>query len=381
MTDGAAGTSGGVTGTSGGARGTTGHVVLVGAGHAHLEVVRRAAALRAEGVGITVIAPRSFHYSGLASPVAAGLLAPQEASIDVAALAARCGVAHRDAKVDAIDLPARRVRADDGSWHHYTAVSFNVGSVSRTDQLVVAPRVTVTKPLASLQGLAAQLGRLAELGRPPRVAVVGAGPTGVELAATIAVRLDRAAEVVLYGRGPDLLGGLPARAGRLAARALAERGVRSVLGTAVGEVGPGHVEVGGVRRPADVVVLATGLVAPPVVTDLGLGDARGVPTLATLQHPDHPEVFAVGDGAHFLPRPLPALGVYGVRAAPVLVDGLRAFHTGQPQPTFAPQRRSLQVLELGDADALAVRAPLVWRGRGALALKRRIDRRWLDRYR
>ncbi len=373
--------TGGVSGPSGGRVRTSGHVVLVGAGHAHLEVIRQAAVLRAEGVEVTVIAPRCFRYSGLASPVAAGLLAPSAASIDVAVLAARCGVAHLDAKVDAIDLPGRRVRADDGSWHPYTAVSFNVGSVSRTDHLVVAPQVTVTKPLASLAGLAAQLEHLAELDRPPRVAVVGAGPTGVELAATIAVRLGRAAEVVLYGRGPDLLPGLPAGAGRRAARALAERGVQLALGTAVGAVGPGHVEVAGMLRPAEIVVLATGLVAPPLVTDLGLGDARGVPTLATLQHPDHPEVFAVGDGAHFLPRPLPALGVYGVRAAPVLVDGLRAFHTGQPQPTFRPQRRSLQVLELGDDEALAVRAPVVWRGRGALALKRRIDGRWLDRYR
>jgi NADH dehydrogenase FAD-containing subunit len=359
----------------------TGHVVLVGAGHAHLEVIRRAAVLRAVGIEVTVVAPRRFRYSGLASPVAAGLLPPAAGSIDVTELAARSGVAHLDARVDAIDLPGRRVRADDGSWHGYTAVSFNVGSVSRTDHLMVAPQVTLTKPLASLEHLAARLDSLVELDRPPRVAIIGAGPTGVELAATIGVRLGRAGEVVLYGRGPQLLAGLPARAGRLAARALAERGVRLALGTAVTAVGPGDVEAAGVQLPADVVVLATGLVAPPVVVELGLGDARGIPTLATLQHPDRAEVFAVGDGAHFLPRPLPALGVYGVRAAPVLVDGLRAFHTGQPQPVFRPQRRSLQVLELGDGEALAVRAPAVWSGRGALALKRRIDNRWLDRYR
>lgn len=359
----------------------TGQVVLVGAGHAHLEVIRRAASLQAAGVSVTVVAPRWFRYSGLASPVAAGLLPASANTVDVATLARRCGVVHHDAKVDAIDLPGRRLRSDDGAWHPYTAVSFNVGSVSRTDQLAVAPEVLVTKPLARLETLAPQLADLAALSQSPRVAIVGAGPTGVELAATTAVRLGRPAEVVLYGRGPRLLEGLPGRAGRLAARALAERGVELALGTAVTAVASDHVEVAGACRPADAVVLATGLVAPPVLERLGIGDARGVPTSATLQHPDHPEVFAVGDGAHFLPRPLPALGVYGVRAAPVLVAGLRAFHTGQPQPAFRPQRRSLQVLELGDGEALAVRAPVVWRGRSALALKRRIDRRWLHRYR
>lgn len=359
----------------------TGSVVLVGAGHAHLEVIRRAPTLRSAGIELTVVAPRWFRYSGLASPVAAGLLPPSANTIDVAALARRCGVAHHEATVDAIDLPGRRLRSDDGAWHPYTAVSFNVGSVSRTDQLTVAPEVLVTKPLVRLAALALRLADLAPHSHPPRIAVVGAGATGVELAATIGVRLGRRAEVVLYGRGSRLLEGLPGRAGRLAARALAVRGVELALGMPVTAVGPDEVQVAGTRRQVDAVVLATGLVAPPVLTRLGIGDARGVPTSATLQHPDHPEVFAVGDGAHFLPRPLPALGVYGVRAAPVLIAGLRAFHTGQPQPIFRPQRRSLQVLELGDGEALAVRHPLVWRGRTALALKRRIDHRWLDRYR
>lgn len=359
----------------------TARVVLVGAGHAHLEVLRRAATLRAVGIEVSIIAPRWFRYSGLASPVAAGLLPPSANTVDVAALARACGVTHHEAKVDAIDLPGRRVRSEDGAWHPYTAVSWNVGSVSRTDQLTVAPEVLVTKPLVRLEALAPRLAELAALGRPPRVAIVGAGATGVELAATVAVRLARRATVVLYGRGSRLLAGLPSRAARLAERALVERGVQLALATPVTAVGPAGVEVAGERRPADLVVLATGLVAPPVVARLGLGDARGVPTTATLQHPEHPEVFAVGDGAHFLPRPLPALGVYGVRAAPVLLAGLRAFHTRQPQPTFRPQRRSLQVLELGDGEGLAVRAPWVWRGRSALALKRRIDTRWLDRYR
>lgn len=358
-----------------------GHVVLVGAGHGHLEVVRRAEELRTVGVGLTVISPAVFRYSGLASPTAAGLVAECEGAIDVAALAARHGVEHRDAKVDAIDLPGRRVRADDGNWHDYSAVSFNVGSVSRTDGLHVTPAVLVTKPLAGLAALRGRLAEVAQLDRPARVAVVGAGASGVELAATIAVRLGRTGEVALYGRGPRLLRGLPARAARLADAALRARAVQFAPAAAVSAVSSEHIEVAGERRPVDIAVLATGLVAPPVLVALGLGDHRGVPTLASLQHPQHPEVFAVGDCAHFLPRPLPTLGVYGVRAAPVLVAGLRAFHTGREQPVFRPQRRSLQVLELGGGEALGIRAPVVWRGRSALALKRRIDHRWLDRYR
>jgi len=123
----------------------TGSVVLVGAGHAHLEVIRRAPTLRSAGIELTVVAPRWFRYSGLASPVAAGLLPPSANTIDVAALARRCGVAHHEATVDAIDLPGRRLRSDDGAWHPYTAVSFNVGSVSRREFTAIGDTINLAK--------------------------------------------------------------------------------------------------------------------------------------------------------------------------------------------------------------------------------------------
>ncbi len=92
-------------------------------------------------------------------------------------------------------------------------------------------------------------------------------------------------------------------------------------------------------------------------------------------------VFAAGDCLHFVPRPLPKIGVFAVREAPILLHNLRASLDGRSLETFTPQDRYLSILNLGNRRALAYRGRLVWSGRLAWWLKDRNDRRWLDLYR
>jgi NADH dehydrogenase FAD-containing subunit len=364
-----------------------GRIVLVGAGHAHLEVVRQVDRLRAAGLHVTLIAPPDFRYSGLISPVAAGLLPADDNHIDVAALAAHHVVEHLPTTVVDVDPTARTVVTATGERIDYSALSLNIGSVSGTAGIAVDDTTHLTKPLVSLLALRERLPALE--GRAASIAVVGGGATAVELAACLSARLPDA-RITIYGRGDGPVASLPLGARRRAVRRLRERGVMLRMPTTVVAIDAGvvhHTDDGAGAPTArtqrhDVVVLAAGLVPPGLVTDTSLGDADGIPTRATLQHRDHDEVFAVGDCSHFLPRPLPRLGVFAVRAAPLLVDGLLAIHTpGATLPRFEPQRRALQVLELGHGRGLGVRGRGWSEGRAALALKRGIDRRWMARYR
>ena len=132
--------------------------------------------------------------------------------------------------------------------------------------------------------------------------------------------------------------------------------------------------------PHDVALLAAGLTAPPLLAELGLGDARGVPVRETLQHRDRDDMYAAGDCAYFLPDALPRIGVHGVRQGPVLLRSLLARTKGKPLPVYKPQRRALSILDLGDGVGLAVRGRWWWFGAGALRLKRYIDGHWLRGY-
>ncbi|PFG19486.1 NAD(P)/FAD-dependent oxidoreductase [Serinibacter salmoneus] len=353
-------------------------LLLVGAGHTHLYLVKHAAELAAAGYRVQLLAPRFFDYSGVASARAAGALSGDAGRIDVRALAAGCGVDFHEATVESLDADARIAVTSDGARLPYDVLSINIGSVVAPEGMEVHPGVLRVKPLSGLGDLDVRLRALGQRGAA--VTVVGGGASGLELAAHLAVRPD-VAQVRLVESGPFLGADLPAGARTRISRLLTKRDVVVHTGCVVSEIGERQLVCqDGTQMAHDVAVLATGLAAPPLLAALGLGDGHGVPVRATLQHVDRDEIYAVGDCAHFLPRPLPRLGVHGVRQGPVLHRSLLARVRAEPLPVYEPQRRALSILDLGGAVGLAVRGRVWWYGTGPLHLKRYIDRRWLRTY-
>ncbi len=356
-------------------------LLLVGAGHAHLYVVRHAAELVAAGYQVHLLAPRFFHYSGVASAVAAGDLEIEEGRIDVAALAGRVGVDFHEGVLVSLDLAARVARTGEGAEIGYDVLSLNIGSVVDPPGMEVGDDVQRVKPLSSLDRLGERLDARHSREAGATVTVVGGGATGLELAAHLCVR-PSVAQVRLLEAGAALGTDLPAGAARSATRLLEARGAQLRAGCAVRHLsGDAARCADGAVVTHDAAVLASGLSAPALLGDVGLGDHRGVPVRATLQHVEHEEIYAVGDCARFLPRPLPRIGVHGVKQGPVLHRSLLARVRGEPLPTYRPQRRALAVLDLGGGTGLATWGRWWFRGPAALRLKRRIDRRWLARYR
>jgi len=354
-------------------------LLLVGAGHAHLYVVKRAAELTAVGYQVHLLAPRYFDYSGVASATAAGVLPSDAGRIDVQALAGVFGVEFHQATLVSVDLEKRIAVTSDGHPLPYDVLSLNIGSVVAPAGVRIHETALRVKPLSGLGDLDARL----RTAPPPGaiVTIVGGGATGLELAAHVAVRHD-VAHVRLIESGPTIGAGLPRRARARIRRLLATRCVDVHTGCVVRDIGEDHLDcANGTTMSHDVVIVATGLSAPPLLAELGLGDRNGVPVSATLQHEDHDEIYAAGDCAQFLPAPLPRIGVHGVRQGPILHASLLARLRSEPLPVYEPQRQALSILDLGDGVGLATRGRWWWYGASALRLKRYIDRRWLKTYR
>ncbi len=351
-------------------------LLLVGAGHAHLHLISHARDLVAAGYRVRVRAPATFDYSGVASATAAGSLPVAAGRIDIAALAALHDVELVAGTLTDLDLTARVATASSGVTLAYDVLSLNLGSVVETRGLVVSEEVLRVKPLSDLAELSARL----DAAPAATVTVIGGGSTGLELAAHLAAR-PGISRVRLVEAGPEVGVDLPAGARRRIVRLLEKRSVEVHTDSTVHEVTGSEVELEQGSLPHDVALLATGLIAPPLLRRLGLGDAAGVPVTATLRHVDHPEIYAGGDCAHFTPEPLPRIGVHGVRQGPVLLAGLLARVAGEEAPTYEPPARALAVLDLGGGVGLAVRGRWWWYGAGSLLLKRWIDRRWLRQYR
>lgn len=352
-------------------------LLLVGAGHAHLHLIANAPDLASAGYRVRVLAPRHFDYSGLASATAAGSVPADAGRIDVRALARRHGVELVEDTLSGLDLLGRCATTAGGAQIEYDVVSLNIGSIAAAPGMEVGAGVLRVKPLADLASLDTRL----ETTPGASVTVVGGGSTGIELAAHLSGR-GGVGTVRLLDSGPEIGADLPPGARRRVVRLLDQRGVEVCVDAAVRTVTARQVDLDDGRTMRhDIALLATGLAASSLVSELGIGDADGIPVTAYLQHVDHPDTYAVGDCAHFTPQPLPRIGVHGVRQGPVLLASLLARAADAALPTYTPQDRALAVLDLGDGVGLAVRGRLWWYGGTALRLKRWIDRRWLARYR
>ena len=152
--------------------------------------------------------------------------------------------------------------------------------------------------------------------------IVGGGPTGVELAGTLAEiarqtlrdefrAIDPArARIVLVEAGATILPTFPERLRRAARTSLERLGVTVREGTAVTAVDAHGVMIGAERLDAGTVVWAAGVTASSLTRTLGapLDHAGRVLVEPDLSIPGHPHVFVVGDAAAFLyrgNRPLP----------------------------------------------------------------------------
>ncbi|MEM7567564.1 MAG: FAD-dependent oxidoreductase [Pseudomonadota bacterium] len=377
-------------------------VVLVGAGHAHLHVAEQGRRFAEAGIDLVLIDPGRFWYSSMATGLLGGEYEPEEDSLDPHALiTARGGRSIRD-KAVAVDRRARTVALAGGGVQPYDVLSLNVGShVPRHLVVEGTPHVWAAKPITALLDLRRTLEAAWEddAEARPRAVVVGLGLGGAETALNLdALARRREARIAVTVLG----GGAPrTRTTRRLIALLEERGVTVRPDATVARVAAGEIALEGDERLAfDHVVLATGLSAHPLVGALGLAhDAQaGLFVSPTLNAPDDPRVFAAGDCAAIVGAPRPKVGVFGVRAAPILCDNLLTAAKDGPEPDslrpYRPQTRWLWVANLGDGTGLGawggevgtapgarLRPGVLWRGRSALWLKETIDARFMARYR
>jgi len=341
-------------------------ILLVGAGHAHLNVLRSFAKEALYGARVTLVTPHARQiYSGMLPGVIDGHYRLEDSLVDIEALCGRAYVEFFGGRVDALDLGARRASLEGGAKLDYDVVSLNPGSgVERS--LPGAERTLPVKPLDEFLAALDQK----KLGR---VAIVGAGASGAEVAMALG---HRGAAITLYSDRPTL----PGVAGEQIARALRRARVDFRPGMAVTAVEEGPVIVAGPsRQDFDLVILAAGSAAPAWLASAGLAvDGHGFALVHdTLQSTSHPEVFVSGDCATLRDAPHPRSGVYAVRHGESLAANFRNLVGGKPLEPYVPQALALVLLSCGSRYAIAQRGGWTSEGHWVWRWKDWIDRRWL----
>lgn len=298
-------------------------VVVVGAGFGGLQVIRALAGN--DAVDVLALDRNNYHgFWPLLYQVATAALAPDTVAYPVRQITARSrNVTFQMVEAHRVDLAHRRVHTDSGeipydylvlaagSANNYfgnTSIPQHTLSLKDVDQAVV-----IRQHLLEVLEQAAR-----EPGTERRrvlltFAIVGAGPTGVELAGAFAdllgpllreeyPELDPSeARIVLVEAHDTMLDAFPKPLQETAARHLRRMGVVTRQNAKVTDVAHGVVTFdGGGTMEAGTVVWAAGVKAAPIAETLGqkLAHADRVPVQRTLNLRDHPEVFVIGDLAY-----------------------------------------------------------------------------------
>lgn len=339
------------------------HVVIVGGGMAGLMTLR---GLRKADVDITLVDRHTYNaFQPLLYQVATAGLNPGDVTFFLrAARISQRNVSFRQGEVIGLDSDAQRVTFGDGGEMAYdylvlcTGATTNYFNTKGAEQNTMAI-YTRAQALKLRDSIFTNLEHAAAsaTGEDLSIVVVGAGPTGVEMAgalaelrndamASIYPELDpRRTHIVLVEMTNKVLAPFDVKLQEFAARALRERGVELKLGTSVAEVRPDGVEFGnGEFLKAGVVVWATGVTIPKAVAGWGLPQGRGgrITVDAELRVIGVKNIFAAGDLA-VTPDPLPQLGT------PAQQQGL---HIGRGIASLV-EGRSLHAFKYHDKGTMA----------------------------
>ncbi|HEX7383783.1 MAG TPA: FAD-dependent oxidoreductase, partial [Burkholderiaceae bacterium] len=270
-------------------------LVLLGAGHAHLHVLREFARRPPEDARVTLVSPHDRTlYSGMVPGWVAGHYREDDCAIRIAPLIEGSPIAWRRTEAVGIDAGARRVRLADGESIGYDALSLDTGATMSREAIAgSAEHGVFVRPLERFAALWRALAEAAER-RYVCVVVVGGGAAGFELALAARHALAGRGHISLVTGPAPLLAG-HARAARVRARRTLERRGVLVFEATCTEVRATQVVLeGGLRLACDAALLAIGAAAPAWLADSGLAlDGAGfVATRPTLQSTSHPEVFA-----------------------------------------------------------------------------------------
>jgi len=337
------------------------HVVIIGGGFAGLSASR---VLRNRNCRVTLLDRRNHHvFQPLLYQVATATLSPGDIAAPIRWILRRArNVRVLLAEVTRIDVASRQVQLSDGEKISYDFLIVGSGS-SHTyfghdeweshaqglktleDALEVRRRLLLAFERAEREADPARQRELLTF------VLVGGGPTGVELAGTLAEiarqtlrdefrSIDTtAARIILVEAGPTILATFPDSLRTAAREALTRLRVEVRENVAVTGIDAHGVWLGAERLAAGTVLWAAGVAASPLLRTLGapLDRVGRVIVEPDLSIPGHPEVFVVGDAAVFsyqTGQPLPGVAQVAMQQAAHAARNILSTLAGRPRTPF-----------------------------------------------
>jgi selenide,water dikinase len=354
--------------------------VLIGAGRAHLQVLRALSRPLVRGLEIVLVTTDRWQYDpAMTAGLLRGTYAERDARVDVHALAERAGARVVDARADRFAPGAHVVQAGADRIAFDLCSIDEVGLPLDSELPGVVDHAIPLRPASALPEIRQAIeSRLDAVAAQVRCTIVGGGSTGVECAFALLHLLrarKRTGIVTIVDSAPSLLADLPECRDE-AHRALERAGVCFAFGArAIEAHEDGVLLASGGGLPSDLVIWATGGAPPRLIAESGLPhDDRGRLLVdGRLQSLSGVPIWAAGDCA----APQAAAARDPRRHGEILEAALRSHLGAGRRDLPRPRARPVCLLDTGDGRAIMRWGPIAGRSRLAGWLKRRLDRRFV----
>lgn len=369
------------------------HVVVVGGGFGGLQLVND---LKGAPVKVTLIDRRNHHlFQPLLYQVATTVLATSEIAWPIRRLYRdRQEVTTLLGEVAGVDMIAKEVTLAHGQSIPYDTLVLATGAThayfGHDEWAAVAPGLKTLEDATTIRRRVLIAFEQAEVEEDPArrdalltFTIIGAGPTGVELAGIIAEmahrtlpgefrRIDtRLARVVLVEAGPRILPAFSEELSAYASRELEKLGVEVLTGTPVTDCTDEGVTIGESFVPSRTLVWAAGVQASPAARWVGADADRAgrVKVGPDLTAPGHPDIFVIGDTASVIQedgKPVPGIAPAAKQQGAYVAQVIRGRLTGSPAPGPFRYRHQGSLATIGkraaiiDFGRIKLRGSLAW---------------------
>ncbi len=401
-------------------------LVLIGGGHSHAIVLKMFGLKPLPSVRLTLISDVVHApYSGMLPGHVAGFYDYDECHIDLRSLAEFAGCQILVDRAIAIDFNKNLVICQTIPPINFDVLSVDIGSTPATLSVPGAaeyaiPAKPVPEFLANWNQLIAEQQNQPE--KPVRIAIVGGGAGGVELALNMQSRFAKeegrrkkeegrrkkedGLEIHLFHSGAELMPGHNYRVRHRLKEILITRGIKVHLMEKVRAIeNQEMIEIAsnaqcpmpnaqcpmpnaqiycksGLNMECDRIFWVTQASAAHWIGESGLAiDSNGFMQVNHyLQSASHPNVFGAGDIATMINHPRPKAGVFAVRQGKPLFENLQHFLLAQPLKPFVPQEKYLGLIGTGNKRAIASRGTWMWESALLWYWKDWIDRQFMQQF-
>ena len=384
-------------------------LILAGAGHAHIGMLRRLSAARLKDADtieadIHLISeqPQTI-YSGMLPGWMAGHYQLHDISIDIKSLCVRAGARFIQQSLVKVNAASNKVvtTGDEQTDFDYDVLSLNTGADTdmrwlpdhngynehKSDSDVGAVNtyantdVIAIRPLSTFITQWQQILKDTQQSERYQLAIIGAGAAAIELvmAAQVALRnINRNHQVTLVC-GENLLSGFNSGFRHRVVKQLDRHGI-TVIRERATDYRDGKLSTTHKLLPMNAVIAATGVIgsAWTASTDLEIEGNGFVAVNDKQQSVSHPNVFAVGDVATRIDKYVAHSGVHSVHGGAVEANNLLAYLKDSVMKSYQPKSRTLYLLSCGDKYAIGSWGNINLQGRWVWHLKKYIDKRFIE---